>query len=358
MLDIDSETGGSRLHAVDRTTLVRNLAARAWKDMQQHDVPPTPRNFELWFTYLSGSNPALSQELSDLLRAGDAPTPQQLRSLYSDYMTPEINVEATADHSEQLDEAARVLVEQVVENQASLRAYGETLSGVTVELNQNRTVDGLLHAVSMLTTETARASERNRALEQQLAASSTRITKLRQNLAEAKQESTTDSLTGLCNRRAFDARLRRAVARAKANRTPLSLVLIDIDHFKRFNDTYGHRAGDLVLRLVGRIIADNVKGRDTAARYGGEEFAVVLTEAKLQDAAVVAGQIRSLLDGKRLTIKSAQQNYGSVTISAGVAQFSPGDSPVSLVERADAALYEAKLLGRNQVCVEALNGTD
>ena len=101
-----------------------------------------------------------------------------------------------------------------------------------------------------------------------------------------------------------------------------------------------------------------MKGRDTAARYGGEEFAVILTEAKLQDAVVVAGQMRFLLDGKRLTVKSAQQNYGSVTISAGVAQFNPSDSPASLVERADAALYEAKLLGRNQVCTEALNETD
>ncbi len=111
-----------------------------------------------------------------------------------------------------------------------------------------------------------------------------------------------------------------------------------------------------MLRLVARMIADNVKGRDTAARYGGEEFAVILTGAELRAGAVVAGQLRALLDGKRLTTRGPQQNYGSVTISAGVAQFRPGDSPVSLIERADAALYEAKLLGRNQVCTEDLNG--
>ena len=358
MLDIDPGTASSLSQAADHGMLVRNLAVRAWKDMRQHDVLPTPRNFELWFTYLSDSNPALSYRLSALLGAGLAPTPQQLRSLYSDCITQELDIDTVVDHSEQMTEAAQVMVERVVENQASLRAYGETLSGVAVQLDQDRTLDGLVHAVNTLTAETARASERNRTLEQQLAASSTRITKLRQDLVDAKQESTTDGLTGLCNRRAFDARLRRAMVRAKADQEPMSLVLLDIDHFKRFNDTYGHRTGDLVLRLVARIIADNVKGRDTAARYGGEEFAVILTGAELQAGAIVAGQMRALLDGKRLITKGVKQNYGSVTISAGVAQFRPGDSVASLIERADVALYEAKSLGRNQVCTENLNAAE
>ncbi len=273
-------------------------------------------------------------------------------------MTQEIDIDIVVDHSEQMAEAVQVMVERVVENQASLRAYGNTLSGVAVQLGQDRTLDGLVQAVNTLTAETARASERNRTLEQQLSVSSARITKLRQDLVDAKQESTTDGLTGLCNRRAFDARLRRAMVRAKADQEPMSLVLLDIDHFKRFNDTYGHRTGDLVLRLVARIIADNVKGRDTAARYGGEEFAVILTGAELQAGAIVAGQMRALLDGKRLITKGVKQNYGSVTISAGVAQFRPGDSVASLIERADVALYEAKSLGRNQVCTENLNAAE
>ena len=357
MLDIDPGTASPHPYNADRAMFVRNLAARAWKDMHQHSILPTPRNFELWFTYLSDSNPALSHQLSTLLGAGMAPTSEQLRSLYSDCMTREIDIDTVVDHSEQMVEAVQAMVERVVENQASLRAYGDTLSGVAVQLDQDRTLDGLVHAVNTLTAETARASERNRILEQQLSASSTRITKLRQDLVEAKQESTTDGLTGLCNRRAFDGRLRRAMVRAKADQEPMSLVLLDIDHFKRFNDTYGHRTGDLVLRLVARMIADNVKGRDTAARYGGEEFAVILTGAELQAGAIVAGQMRALLDGKNLTNRKAPQNYGSVTISAGVVQFRPGDSIASLVERADVALYEAKRLGRNQVCTEELYET-
>ncbi len=136
------------------------------------------------------------------------------------------------------------------------------------------------------------------------------------------------------------------------------MALLDIDHFKRINDTYGHPTGDLVLRLVGRVIADNVKGRDAAARYGGEEFAVLLSGAELRPAAIVAGQIRTVLDGKRLMVKGMQQDGSRVTISAGVAQFRARDNAASLIERADAALYEAKRLGRNRVCIESLAPDD
>ncbi len=343
----------SHAHTADRTALIRELADRTWMELQQRNILPTPPNFELWYTHLGGSNPALSTRLAVLLDTGMTPSSEQLRELHADCMVQEVDVDAIADGSEQLDKAAQAIVEQVVGNQAALRGYSDALSGVAVRLDQDRTVSGLVQAVTLLTAETTRASERNRALEQQLSASVGRITRLRQTLSEAKQNATTDGLTGLCNRKAFDARLRRAIARARTDQEAMCLVLLDIDHFKRFNDTYGHRTGDLVLRLVGRVIADNVKGRDTAARYGGEEFAVILSGAELRPSAVVAGQIRAVLDGKRLTIKGAQQEHGSVTISAGVAQFRTSDSAASLVERADAALYEAKHLGRNRVCVES-----
>ena len=331
---------------------MRALADQAWREMQEHDILPSPRNFELWFTYLEQSNPALSRELSAMLVAGMSPTPQQLRRLHANCIAREIDVEAIADHSEQLGEAAQSLIEQISDNQASLRSYDQALSTLSSGMNQDRTVGGLLHAVTVLASETSRASERNRELEQQLSASLVRISSLRSELMDAKQEATTDGLTGLRNRRAFDAKLRHAMRRARSETAPLSLLLLDIDHFKQFNDTYGHRTGDLVLRLVAGIIADNVKGRDTAARYGGEEFAVVLTAADLSAGITVAGQIRALLDGKRLVGRSKQQKPAMVTVSAGVAEFRPDDTAASLVERADAALYEAKRLGRNRVCAE------
>jgi len=212
-------------------------------EMQRYGILPIPSNFELWYIHLSGSNPDLSARLSALVQAGVAPTPEQLSALHSDRVATEIDVDAIADGSEQLDHAARAMVEQVAGNQAALRAYGEALSGVAIRLDQDQTMGGLVQAIMVLTAETARASERNRTLEHQLATSAARITKLRQDLVEAKQDATTDGLTGLCNRKAFDVRLRRAMGRAKADQEAMALILLDIDHFKRFNDHYGHRTG-------------------------------------------------------------------------------------------------------------------
>ncbi|MGI4945562.1 MAG: GGDEF domain-containing protein [Janthinobacterium lividum] len=108
-----------------------------------------------------------------------------------------------------------------------------------------------------------------------------------------------------------------------------------------------------MLRLVARLLADNVKGRDTVARYGGEEFAILLTGAGLRAAEVVARQINEALSSKRLATKGTAASFDHVTISVGVAQARPGEAAAALVERADAALYEAKRTGRNRVCVEA-----
>ena len=130
-------------------------------------------------------------------------------------------------------------------------------------------------------------------------------------------------------------------------------MLIDADHFKHVNDTYGHKVGDLVLRLIGRVLASNVKGRDTAARYGGEEFAVLLTGADLHAGAIVAEQMRAALDGRRLVNKGSGQQVQGVTVSVGIAQFRPGETSATLVERADAALYRAKRGGRNRVCADS-----
>ena len=181
--------------------------------MQRRGISPIPANFELWYVHLSGSDPDLSAQLSALVQAGVAPTPEQLSALRSDRVATEIDVDAIADGSEQLDHAARTMGEQVAGNQAALRAYGEALSGVAVGLDQDRTMGGLVQAITVLTAETARASERNRTLEHQLATSAARIARLRHDLAEAKQGATTDGLTGLCNRKAFDLRLRRAMGR-------------------------------------------------------------------------------------------------------------------------------------------------
>jgi diguanylate cyclase len=159
----------------------------------------------------------------------------------------------------------------------------------------------------------------------------------------------TDPLTGISNRKAFDESLLAAANAVAREGEEVTLLLCDIDHFKLFNDTWGHQTGDQVLRLVASCLGENTKGRDTAARYGGEEFGVVLRGTGLDAATRVADQIRATVETKKLVKKSTGDVLGAITISIGVAQFGPGETGEAVVRRADACLYGAKHSGRNLV---------
>ena len=158
----------------------------------------------------------------------------------------------------------------------------------------------------------------------------------------------TDPLTHIANRKAFDEAMEAGRKAADAG-DDVCLLMCDIDHFKKFNDSWGHQTGDQVLRLVASCMAENVKGRDTAARYGGEEFAVLLRGTTLQSATMVADQIRSTVETKKLVKKSTGDVLGTITISIGVAKFAPGETAETVIRRADACLYGAKHSGRNLV---------
>ena len=159
----------------------------------------------------------------------------------------------------------------------------------------------------------------NQQLEERLNASKQEINELQVNLETVRTESLTDPLTQLANRKFFDTTLEQAIADAAAKNEPLSLMMTDIDHFKNFNDSFGHLTGDQVLRLVAMSVKQNVKGQDTAARYGGEEFAIVLPNTVLRSAIVVADHIRRAVMTKELMKRSTGEHLGRVTISIGVA---------------------------------------
>lgn len=342
-------------HVAGADRHVFRLAAQTWLALQAIDVPPTPRNFELWFTYLGGTNAELTRRMEELLQHGHRPVPEVLDLIYAECICGrgDADFEAIEDGAEVMEQVARETATHLAAGQRYLQDYGSILSSVGVQLGHDQTLESLVKTVSTLVAETTRASELNRSLEARLNASASQVQRLRQSLAEVKQDATTDTLTGLINRRGFEARLRRAMARNKLDSTPVCLLIADVDRFKMFNDTYGHKTGDLVLRLVGRLLADNVKGRDTAARFGGEEFALILTGADEQAGGKVAEQIRAALDGKRLINRGSGQHLTGVTMSIGVAELRPSERSASLIERADAALYQAKNSGRNKVCVSS-----
>lgn len=169
----------------------------------------------------------------------------------------------------------------------------------------------------------------------------------------------TDALTGLANRRAFDEALDREWKRTLREDTQISLLLLDIDHFKRFNDQFGHQVGDDCLRAVATAVARCVRSTDMVARYGGEEIAVILASAGSNSAVEVAEKIRRTVEGLQLAHDFSAATAGTITVSVGVATALARDGgtmrlPESLLQAADAALYKAKHLGRNRIATSLL----
>lgn len=165
-----------------------------------------------------------------------------------------------------------------------------------------------------------------------------------------KDMSIRDALTGLYNRRYMDESLEREIFRANRKKTPLGIIMLDIDHFKRFNDTFGHEAGDAILRELGALLRRNIRSSDIACRYGGEEFILILPDAILEMTQNRAEQLREMV--KLIHIQWGNQSLGPATLSFGVAVFPDhGSTAEAVVKMADMALYRAKSEGRDRVCV-------
>lgn len=229
----------------------QTTAHQAWDALRARAIPPTPCRFEVFYILFSGRNRPLADRVSTLEAGGDPLSAQQVEELHRAYIAGGDEADAVEADAEENAEAAQDLVAQITDNGEALRQYGGALDHWSGHLNARSGVEGLLRAVAALTAETARASARNRELEVQLSASVVRIGRLRHELAQVRQKATTDALTGIANRRAFDARVRRAIRNTQTDPSQLfSLLLLDVDHFKRFNDAHGHRTGDQVLRLI------------------------------------------------------------------------------------------------------------
>jgi diguanylate cyclase len=314
--------------------------------------PAHPRNYEVWYHYATGYHPAVNQLINQLLKTNGTLTQGDIDAIYERFFSPvrqttEID-NATSRFIDQID-AVMGLLGQAAD---SSNAHAINLAGMNKRLGTPIGPDAVRNIIDNL-IHTARDMESsNRTLEQRLKSAKQEIQELHTHLEAVRTESLTDPLTTLANRKHFDASVAALVAEANQKSEPLSLVLADIDHFKNFNDTFGHLIGDQVLRLVALALKDNVKGRDIAARYGGEEFAVILPETSLRQATTVGEHIRRAVMGKELMKRSTGENLGRITVSVGVASLHRGESVAGLIERADNCLYAAKRNGRNRVICE------
>jgi len=333
-----------------RTLAFAEVALGQIRSLRQTAVP---RNYEVWYVYATGYNAALNKIINETLARHGKLTEADLDQIYETYLsqlrTTDRIDKVGARVINEIDEVMNLITDAL----GMTVEFGKSLDGATADLAAARDRESVLAVINALVKSTREMRENNKVLENRLVSSKQEVANLQQSLEAIRAETFTDPLTGLGNRKYFDRAIEDAVKNAVKSGEPLSLLMFDIDHFKSFNDNYGHLTGDQVLRLVAMSLKATIKGQDITARYGGEEFAVVLPNTALRQALTVADHIRRAVMSKELKKKSTGEILGRVTISVGVSMLQHGDDTDSLIERADACLYAAKRHGRNRVVCEA-----
>jgi diguanylate cyclase len=329
------------------------LGHRTIDEIGRQTLPVSPQNYEVWLTYLTHSSPDLRLALDKMIATGRPLSADDMEQLYERFFS-------TTHLSTQVMETGTRIAHEIADALDALKRAGATTERYGATLNvaadslQNATIDGdaLKRLINVLSSATTEMSKQNSSLSHKLAQSSVEMEKLRTSLRQARAEALTDALTGIANRKLFDETLRLRKEEADNEKTELALLLCDIDHFKSFNDTWGHQTGDQVIRFVASALTKFALPDHLVARYGGEEFAVIMPRTSLKDAGRIADQIRTAIEAKRLVRRSTNETIGAVTISFGAALYAAGESVGTLISRADECLYMSKRNGRNRVTLE------
>ncbi len=318
--------------------------------MSQHNVPVTPHNYAVWYRFVEGSIPELSDEIQQMIDAGTPFTEQVNEALFERYVA-ECNVEQFQKIRGEMHDLMQDLSGSLQNAGDEAERFDGHLAGVVENMRQGTSLSDIKTLLESLIEETRAMRKSTQLLHEHLEAKSHEIQLLQEELEQERRRASTDPLTELANRRAFLEGMDKAIGQASASR-PLSLLMIDIDHFKNINDTHGHLIGDRVIRFLAQVLRQNIKGKDMAARYGGEEFVVMLTNTGLRGAEAVAEGIRQAVADAKLVRSDNKQPLGRITVSLGVTEYLPGEDPVETVNRADQALYQSKQNGRNRVTVD------
>lgn len=324
-------------------------AKSAFNRMKKLDLAPTPIAFEVWYVYFSGQSPEIKRAIDVLIDNNYQITADRCSELFQRYLSQDRDEEIVVRTGNEINETIRTVTGAVKNVRNATTNYTGKLGTISARIDAAGDNVTLKSIMADIITDTETMMIQNEHLEQELDKSSAVMEELQRNLESVKREAMTDGLTGLANRKAFDSEIMRVRAQCADDNKTFSLLMMDIDHFKGFNDNFGHQIGDQVLRLVAQTLTDGVKGRDIAARYGGEEFAILLPDTSLKSALIVGDALRKAVETKEVINRSTGEKLSKITISAGAAEYHGNEDLETLIDRADSALYTAKHNGRNQV---------
>jgi diguanylate cyclase len=332
---------------LERTGAARSLAATVLAALDRLDVPATPDNYALWYEYHAGHNPGLRRTIDVIVSNHAGFDEKTLQDLHATFFSSAREEQAVRETSLRVQETLRDVVDIADRARSDASEFGATLHGFAAS-DLGKSIENLRELIGHLVREAHRMAGRSAYVGARMRESADKIEGLERNLENALRDATTDSLTGVANRKFFDSSIRRLAGEAMNSGDDLALLMIDIDEFKKVNDTWGHPVGDAVLCHVAKTVQKAVRGQDHVARYGGEEFAVILPNTDAAAAVTVGENIRHALRREPPRVDATPSLY-PITISVGVSCYEPGDPLTEWVGRTDAALYRAKREGRNRV---------
>ena len=317
--------------------------------MMKYQIPTTPLNYALWYRYVANDMPKLNEKLDSIIKLHDVVPPIQAESLYREFVAEKAESktwEIRQSVDKMLLELDKTLTDTTTDTDKFQEAFDKTFVGINRVEEDGSSFEEVMILLKKLESDSKGMQRSTQFFSQSLVSAKGEIASLKKQLEESQKLALYDSLTGLLNRHAFDTEMSLYLDKEPHG---LCLIMADIDHFKKFNDQWGHLLGDQVLKAVGRKLSQKANNGATAYRFGGEEFVIVLPKSNLRIARHYAETLRKMIEKLVLKDKRTTQMINSISASFGVAEFVTGDSLSSFIARADEYLYQAKRLGRNRV---------
>lgn len=317
----------------------------------KYNLAVNPINYTVWYEYVSGKNVKLKRAIDNFLKTATPLDSGKIQGLYQQYVIDGDRI-VISELLAKITLMLKDITNHVSETEGDLAGHGKNLRKLAVQIDEANDYNQIKDIVNKMIVESKALVNSGKRLQTRMKISSEDLKQLHIELEKSQKEAHTDSLTSLINRRGLKKILEMEKIRARQNDSPFSIIMVDIDHFKKVNDNFGHLVGDSVLKSIANILREHLRKNDIAARYGGEEFLLLLPETGIEGAKAVSQKIRTSLSTKKWKIKGTGRDMGIITVSMGIALYKFNEPEESLIKRADDALYFAKNNGRNQIITQ------
>ncbi|NNJ90168.1 MAG: GGDEF domain-containing protein [Gammaproteobacteria bacterium] len=345
-MDQDKAIDNNTLLEADEPAKAAEYLRLTMAKLTELQLPFTPVYYGLFYIYIAGKNTTLNRKVERHIE-NKTLTHENAVKLFVNFFFV-CSEELTEGLRNELLDTITEVVSSIIDIAGKSSISNKQLEKHIDTLSSTQSTQNVLSVVSSIVHVTRQFVDDTKQLETNLLVTSKGLNTLKNELAHARIEATTDSLTGLLNRRGFDEQLKRLLNDRRKSGAGFCIIMADIDHFKDLNDSYGHLFGDKILQVFARLLTEKTRSTDYVARFGGEEFIIILPETSMENAFMVAENIRKAVEKLQVRNTKSGDIINAITSSFGIAAHRFDESGNDIVDRCDTALYKAKQNGRNK----------